>query len=154
MKEYGFKQALADHSLFYKRDRDNITLLLVYVDDMIVTGNNANEIEKLKSYLTKEFEMKDLGALKYFLGIEVSRSKQGIFLSQRKYILDLLAETGNSACEPASIPIEVNHGLSIYPDQVPTNKERYQRLVGKLIDLACSRRRDIFSAILSSSYPR
>lgn len=81
MKEYGFKQALADHTLFYKRDGDDITLLIVYVDDMIVTGSNISEIEKLQCRLAKEFEMKDLGALKYFLGIEVSRSKEGIFLS-------------------------------------------------------------------------
>ena len=139
MEAYGFKQALADHTLFYKRDGGNITLLLVYVDDMIVTGNNTSEIERLRCYLTKEFEMKDLGALKYFLGIEVSRSKQGIFLSQRKYVLDLLVETGNSACAPANTPIEVNHGLSFYPDQIPTNKERYQRLVGKLIYLTHTR---------------
>ncbi|KAI9201572.1 hypothetical protein LWI28_025463 [Acer negundo] len=139
MKEYGFKQALADHTLFYKRDGDDITLLIVYVDDMIVTGTNISEIEKLQCRLAKEFEMKDLGALKYFLGIEVSRSKQGIFLSQRKYILDLLAETGNSACVPMDTPNEVNHGLTIYPDQVPTNKERYQKLVGKLIYLTHTR---------------
>ena len=69
--------------------------------------------------------MKDLGTLKFFLGIEELQSKQGLFLSQRKYTLDLLAETSNSACEPVNIPIEVNHSLSIYPDKIPTNKERY-----------------------------
>ncbi|XP_071901935.1 retrovirus-related Pol polyprotein from transposon RE1 isoform X4 [Coffea arabica] len=93
MEEYGFKQASADHTLFYKRNYNDITVLLVYVDDMIVTGNNKEEIENLRSYLAKEFEIKDLGTLKYFLGIEVSRSKQGLFLSQRKYTLELLAET-------------------------------------------------------------
>ena len=139
MKEYGFKQAMVDHTLFYKRDGDDITLLIVYVDDMIVTGNNLKKIEKLQNYLSKEFEMKDLGALKYFLGIEVSRSKHGLFLSQRKYVLDLLSETGNSACQPVGTPIEMNHGLSIYPDQTPANKERYQKLVGKLIYLTHTR---------------
>ena len=99
MKEYGFKQAMADHTLFYKRDGDDITLFIVYVDDMIVTGSNSTKIEKLQSYLAKEFEMKDLGPLKYFLGIKVSRTKQRLFLSQRKYTLDLLVEIGNSACK-------------------------------------------------------
>lgn len=139
MKRYGFKQALADYTLFYKRDGHDITILIVYVDDMIVTGSNPSEIEKLRSHLTKEFEMKDLGTLKYFLGIEVSRSQQELILSQRKYVLDLLAETSMSACVPVDTPIEVNHGLSIYPDQIPTNKERYQRLVGKLIYLTHTR---------------
>ena len=69
--------------------------------------------------------MKDLGALKYLLGIKVSQSKQGLFLSPWKYILDLLAKTSNSACEPIKTPIEINYGLSIYADRIPTNKERY-----------------------------
>ena len=65
---------------------------------MIVTGNDSDEMKALKEYLSKEFEMKDLGSLKYFLGIEVSRSSKGIFLSQRKYTLDILHETGMLAC--------------------------------------------------------
>lgn len=64
MKEYGFKKALADHTLFYKHDHNDFTLFLVYVNDTIVTGNNIDEIEKLRSYLAKEFEIKDLGLLK------------------------------------------------------------------------------------------
>ncbi|KAK2985412.1 hypothetical protein RJ640_007354 [Escallonia rubra] len=70
-----------------------VTALIVYVDDIIVTGNDSNEKEALRKYLAKEFEIKDLGKLKYFLGIEVARSKEGIFVSQQKYVLDLLEET-------------------------------------------------------------
>ncbi|XP_050117549.1 uncharacterized mitochondrial protein AtMg00810-like [Malus sylvestris] len=77
--------------------------------------------------------------LKYFLGIEVARSKHGIFLSQRKYVLDLLAETGMLDCKPVDTPIEQNHRLGLFPDQVPTHKERYQRLVGRLIYLSHTR---------------
>ena len=94
--EYGFKQVMTYQTLFYKRDGDDITLLIVYVDDMIVIGSDFTKIEKLQSYLVKEFEMKDLGALKYLLGIEMSRSKQGLFLLLWKYILDLLAEIDDS----------------------------------------------------------
>lgn len=83
--------------------------------------------------------MKDLGGLKYFLGIEVARSISGIYLSQQKYVLDLLTETGMLGCKPVSTPIVQNHHLGIYPNQVPTNKERYQRLVGKLIYLSLTR---------------
>ena len=67
-----------------------ITALLIYVDDMIIIGNDEKEIASLREHLATEFEMKNLGGLKYFLGIEVARSSQGIFLSQRKYVLDLL----------------------------------------------------------------
>ncbi|RVW28030.1 Retrovirus-related Pol polyprotein from transposon TNT 1-94 [Vitis vinifera] len=71
-----------------------------------VTGNDPEERKALQNYLSREFEMKDLGPLKYFLGIEVSRSSEGIFLSQRKYALDLLQETGMSGCQPVNTPIE------------------------------------------------
>ncbi|CAN6710697.1 unnamed protein product [Malus baccata var. baccata] len=80
--------------------------------------------------------MKELGEFKYFLGIGVARSKHGIFLFQRKYVLDLLAEIGMLDCKPVDTPIEQNHRLGLFSDQVPTHKERYQRLVGRLIYLS------------------
>ena len=80
--------------------------------------------------------MKDLGPLKYFLGIEVSRNKFGIFLSQRKYIIDLLKETRMSACKPVTTLLAEGMKLSLDPNQVPVDKGRYQRLVGRLMYLA------------------
>lgn len=93
MKKYGFKQSNSDHTLFLKRRGKLVTCLIIYVDDMIITGNDEEEMTKLRTSLFKEFEMKNLGRLKYFLGIEVLRSEQGIFICQKKYVLDLLAET-------------------------------------------------------------
>ncbi|XP_050160289.1 uncharacterized mitochondrial protein AtMg00810-like [Malus sylvestris] len=139
MRNYGFKQTQADHTLFLKHNRRKLTTLILYVDDMVITGNDVEEIQKLQKYLAKEFEMKDLGIPKYFLGIEVARSKHGIFLSQNKYVIDLLTKTGMLACKPADTSIEQNHRLGDYHDQVPTNKERYQRLVGRLIYLSYTR---------------
>jgi hypothetical protein len=106
---------------------------------MIITGDDAKEISKLQEQLATEFEIKNLGGLKYFFGIEIARSRQDIFLSQRKYVLDLLSEVGLLECKPADTPIIQNHKLSEYTDQVPMNKERYQRLVGKLIYLSHTR---------------
>ena len=83
---------------------------------MVVTGNDPSEITALQKKLAAEFELKDLGNLKYFLGIEVARSVQGISLCQRKYVIDLLTEMGMLDCKPAETPIEVNHGLSIHED--------------------------------------
>ncbi|CAL9006226.1 unnamed protein product, partial [Prunus brigantina] len=139
MKNNGFKQCNSDHTLFLKHRKGKVTALIIYVDDMIITGNDKQEISQLQDYLATEFEMKDLGGLKYFLGIEVARSQQGIFLSQRKYVLDLLTDTGMLDCKPADTPIVQNHHLGEYPDQVPTNKERYQRLVRRLIYLSHTR---------------
>jgi len=81
MKTIGYTQSNSDHTLFLKHNEKQITALIVYVDDMIVTGNDPAERKRLQQHLAREFEMKDLGELKYFLGIEVSRSKKGIFLS-------------------------------------------------------------------------
>lgn len=103
---------------------------------MVVTGNDEEGIIELHNYLAQEFEMKNLGVLKYFLGIKMARSKHGISLSQRKYILDLLSETGMLACKLAATPMEQNHKLGENLDQIPTHKERYQKLVGKLIYLS------------------
>ena len=86
--------------------------MIVYVNDIVMTGNDTEEIAGLKHHLAQEFEVKDLGHLRYFLGIEVLRSKKGIFLTQRKYILDLLKETGMYGSKPAATPIEQNHRLS------------------------------------------
>jgi hypothetical protein len=139
MKAFGYKQSNSDHTLFIKHKEGKVTALIVYVDDMVVTGDDSCEMKALQEYLATKFEMKDLGQLKYFLGIEVARSKRGIFLSQRKYVLDLLTETGMLACKPAETPIEMNHKLGIFPDQTPTDKGRYQRLVGRLIYLSHTR---------------
>ena len=96
-------------------------------------------MKALQEYLATKFEMKDLGQLKYFLGIEVARSKHGVLLSLRKYVLDLLTETGMLGCKPVETPMEMNHKLGIHPDQAPTDKGRYQRLVGRLIYLSHTR---------------
>ncbi|RVW69129.1 Retrovirus-related Pol polyprotein from transposon RE1 [Vitis vinifera] len=109
MRVFGYRQSNSDHTLFLKKQHGKITTLIVYVDDMVVTGNDPKERKALQNYLSREFEMKDLGPLKYFLGIEVSRSSEGIFLSQRKYVLDLLQETGMSGCQPVNTPIEKAH---------------------------------------------
>ncbi|CAL2271768.1 unnamed protein product [Prunus armeniaca] len=122
MKNNGFKQCNSDHTLFLKHRKRMVTTLIIYVDDMIITGNDKQEISQLQDYLATEFEMKDLGGLKYFLGIEMVGSQQGIFLSQRKYVLDLLIDTGMLNCKPTNTPIVHNHHLGEYPDQVPTNK--------------------------------
>ncbi|KAL0548965.1 hypothetical protein IC582_013444 [Cucumis melo] len=83
-----------------------------------------------------ECEIKDLGNLKYFLGIEVTRFKEGISVSQRKYTLDLLTEIGMLGCRPADTPTEFNYKLGNSDDQVSVDEEQYQRLVGKLIYLS------------------
>ena len=136
---FGYHQSNSDHTLFLKKQHGKITALIVYVDDRVVTRNDRDERRALQSYLSSKFEMKDLDHLKYFIGIEVSRSDKGIFLSQRKYALDLLQETGISTCQPADTPVKEGLKLCVETNQVPVDKGRYQRLVGRLIHLAHTR---------------
>ncbi|EXB88426.1 Retrovirus-related Pol polyprotein from transposon TNT 1-94 [Morus notabilis] len=102
----GYKQAGGDHTLFYQHKNDKTAILIVYVDDIILTGDDLEEWERLKRKLAKEFEIKDLGSLRYFLGMEIARNKCGISVSQRKYVLDLLKETGMMGCKLAKTPVE------------------------------------------------
>nr|GEX05948.1 ribonuclease H-like domain-containing protein [Tanacetum cinerariifolium] len=142
--ENGFKQSLNNFSLLVKNDKDFMLILLVYVDDIIVTGNNVDEINKLKQFLGSKFLIKDLGKLKYFLGIEVLDIDNEICLTQRKYCTELLNEFGMLACKPCSTPIEVNPDdkkvVAKYGDDVPlTGITNYQKLMGKLIYLIMTR---------------
>ena len=106
MKKFGYVQSHSDHTLFLKRQNGKLTALIIYVDDMIMTSDDQKEIQRLQKYLAIEFEMKELGELKYFLGIKVAQSKHGIFLSQWKYVLDLLAEIGTLDCKFVDTPIK------------------------------------------------
>ncbi|XP_021748627.1 uncharacterized protein LOC110714422 [Chenopodium quinoa] len=113
--------------------------VLVYVDDLIISGNDSSTISTYKSYLSDCFHMKDLSVLKYFLGIEVARNPEGIFLCQRKYTLDIIAEFGLLGARPAGTPIEQNHTLAKSETPLIDDPEMYRRLVGRLIYLSFSR---------------
>ena len=126
--------------------------LIVYVDDIVLTGDDLKEMGKLKIYLAKEFEIKDLGSLKHFLGIEVARSKDGIFISQRQYVLDLLKETGMLESKAVDTPMDPNQKLSDDPSGEPVEKGRYQRLVGKLIYLSHTRPNIAFAVSVASQF--
>ncbi|RVW55201.1 Retrovirus-related Pol polyprotein from transposon RE2 [Vitis vinifera] len=95
VQEFGMFRSTTDHSVFYHHNSSGQCIyLVVYVDDIIITGSDQNGIKKLKQHLFTNFQTKDLGKLKYFLGIEITQSSSGVVLSQRKYALDILEETG------------------------------------------------------------
>ena len=108
----GYVQSKADYSLFTCRNGKSFTALLIYVDDILITGNDLKAISTLKNFLHNHFRIKDLGDLKYFLGIEVSRSKKGISISQRKYTLEILKGGGVLGVKPVNFPMEQNTKLS------------------------------------------
>ncbi|KAK2997364.1 hypothetical protein RJ639_025480 [Escallonia herrerae] len=128
-----------------------IAILIVYVDDIILTRDDIAEMEQLKQCLASEFEIKDLGSLKFFLRMEIARSRKGIAVSQRKYVLDLLKETGMSGCRPVETPIDPNQKLGDNKGD-PVNTSRYQFLVGKLIYLSHTRPDIAFAVSLVSQF--
>jgi len=110
-------------------------VVLVYVDDLIICGNNHDSIQCFKDYLSRRFRMKDLGKLKYFLGVEVARSSTGIFLYQPKYALDIISEVGLLGVKSVSTPLEQNHHLGLANGELLANPDCYRWLVGHLIYL-------------------
>ncbi|MCO5558978.1 hypothetical protein L7F22_012569 [Adiantum nelumboides] len=86
----GFHMADADHSLYVQKIDFGIVIITIYVDDLIIGGNALEDVEHVKALLCKQFDMKDLGELHYFLGIEMIRNEGGVWLSQKKYGLDML----------------------------------------------------------------
>ncbi|CAM8896855.1 unnamed protein product [Rhodiola kirilowii] len=138
VEKFGMEKSKSDHSVFYKQSGNGIILLVVYVDDIVITGNNSEGIDSLKGFLQTQFNTKDLGRLRYFLGVEVSRSKKGIVLSQRKYVLDLLSETGKIGAKPCSTPM-IPHLQLTKSGELFDDPERYRRLVGKLNYLRMTR---------------
>ena len=149
----GYSQSEGDHTLFFKHGQDSkLAILIVYVDDIIVTGDDVKEIGNLKRHLTSNFDIKSLGQLTYFLGIEVAYSRAGVVLSQHKYILDLLKDTGKLDCKPVSTPVDTNVKLQAKQSDKddPINKPSFQRLIGRLLYLNHTRP-DISFAVNSLS---
>ncbi|CAL1379865.1 unnamed protein product [Linum trigynum] len=139
LQEFGFQQSKADHSLFTYRQHGVFTFALIYVDDLILGGDDLPTIQRVKGFLHDQFSIKDLGVLKYFLGIEVARSRTGMVLSQRKYTLDILKDAGALAVKPCSFPIEQNHHLTRIEGPAAKDPSGFRRLVGRLQYLTVTR---------------
>ena len=133
VQEFGMLRSTADHSIFYPHNSSGQCIyLVVYVDDIVITGSDEDGIQKLKKHLFTHFQTKNLGKLKYFMGIEIAQSSSGVVLSQRKYALDILEETSMLDCKSIDTPMVPN--VKLVPGQGESlgDPGRYRRLVGKL----------------------
>ncbi|XP_070044037.1 uncharacterized mitochondrial protein AtMg00810-like [Nicotiana tomentosiformis] len=140
IQEFGMTRSEADHSVFYRHSAPNLYIyLVVYVDDIVITGNDQDGITNLKQHLFQHFQTKDLGRLKYFLGIEVAQSSSGIVISQRKYALDILEKTGMMGCRPIDSPMDPNAKLLPGQGEPLRDPTRCRRLIGKLNYLTVTR---------------
>lgn len=116
-------------------------MVLLYVGNMVITGNNEEAINDLKKFLNSCFKIKDLEPLKYFLGIEVARSKAGIIVCQRKYTLDILDEVGLLVAKLTKIPLEPDLVRTENRSDALKDPTQYRWLIGKLIYLTAPNRK-------------
>ena len=144
---YGFQHS---HSAFVRHSSTSTIVLIVYVDDIIISRSNSAGITNLKRYLGLQFHTKNLGTLRYYLEIEVACSSQSLFLFQQKYVLDLLTKTGFLCARPTDTPMDSTFKpfFLVIESTVKLDKEqgelfsdfgRYRHLVRKLIYLRVTR---------------
>ncbi|KAG8480454.1 hypothetical protein CXB51_024676 [Gossypium anomalum] len=127
-----FVASKADSSLFIRQTGTQFLYVLVYVDDIIVTGTDSSDIEGFIKTLYDTFSLKDLGQLSYFLGIEVTRTSRGVFLSQKKYILNLIQRASMAKSKPSPTPMVTSCKLSAH-EGTPIEDERlFRSVVGAL----------------------
>ena len=140
VQEFGMLHSTTDHSVFYHHNSSGQCIyLVVYVDNIVIIGSNQDGIQKLKQHLFTHFQTKDLGKLKYFMGIEIAQSSSGVVISQQKYALDILEETGMLDCKPTDTLVDPNVKLVPRHGESLGNPGRYRRLVGKLNYLTITR---------------
>eukprot|EP00253_Pinus_taeda_P014642 PITA_14642 len=137
--ESGFSRCYSDNTVYTKKVGNSLIILILYVDDLILTGSDPNLINHVKSSLKKKFEMTDLGHLHYFLGLQVLQSKEGISLSQCKYACDILRHFHMEECKPDPSPFQSRVKLSVSCTSPEVDATLYRQLVGKLLYLTHTR---------------
>ena len=139
ISQLGFSSSSFDIALFLRQSDHGITILLLYVDDMIITDEDMRGILDLKHFLGRQFEMKDLGPLNYFLGLEVSSSEDGYYLTQAKYTFDLISQASITDSKIVDTPIEYNYRFNSHDGKSLSDVTFYRQLVGSLIYLTVTR---------------
>jgi hypothetical protein len=134
----GFRATRSDSSLFILRHGNDIAYLLLYVDDIVLTGSSAGLLQHIVDHLRAEFAVKDLGELHFFLGIDVKRTATGFYLSQERYAEDILERVGMANCKPVSTPVDSKGKLTADGAAID-NASDYRSLAGALMYLTVTR---------------
>ena len=134
----GFTTSKVDTSLFILSIGADIFYLLVYVDDILLTGSNSAMLHRLIQLLSLEFKLRELRDVHYFLGIEVQPTAMGLLLRQHKYILDILTRAGMTSCKPVDTPISTSK-VTILSDSLFSDPTRFRQIMGALQYLTFTR---------------
>ncbi|KAE8735021.1 hypothetical protein F3Y22_tig00000483pilonHSYRG00001 [Hibiscus syriacus] len=143
--DMGFRPSRADSSLFIHGTSHDTTYVVVYVDDILVTGSSEKRINEVKKQLHDRFSLKDLALIHYFLGIEAVHTTTGMFLNQKKYVEELLTKF-NVHAKPVDTPLPITPKLSPENAGAPVNAQQYRSVVGALL-YVCHTRPDIDFAV-------
>lgn len=122
----------SDYSLFYKRKKGSLVFVVVYVNDVILTGTDLEEITYLKTFLHDQFKIKDLGKQHYFLGLKILYRQDDILISQRKFTPNLLKDYGTMSYKPAISLLDTNKKLKAAAGKLLSDPNHYRKLIGKL----------------------
>ncbi|WKA01579.1 hypothetical protein VitviT2T_019853 [Vitis vinifera] len=136
---FGFINSKSDTSLFIYQCRSATIYFLVYVDDLLVTGNCSQSIRRFIDALAHRFSLKDLGPLSYFLGVEAISTSDGMFLSQHQYVRDLLAKFNLEGIKDSSTPMSSTGHLTLNDGSPPANATQFRSLIGGLQYLQLTR---------------
>ncbi|KAL0305526.1 UNVERIFIED_CONTAM: Retrovirus-related Pol polyprotein from transposon RE2 [Sesamum radiatum] len=139
LAEFGFKQSAHDHCLFIKPAPQGFVALLVYVDDILVMAPTEDLISEIKQYLDALFTIKDLGYAKYFLGLEIARSTEGMSITQHKYAMDIITDSGMVSATSVSTPLPLGLKLSATSGTFLKEPDKFRRLIGRLLYLGFTR---------------
>ena len=149
----GFERSRSEPSLYVKkRGTQDFLIVCLYVDDLIYTSTNTAMLEEFKKAMMKEYEMTDLGLMRYFLGIQVQQSNGEIFISQEKYLEDLLKKFRMSNCKPVTTPLSLNEKLQLNDGSEKVDATAYRKLVGSLNYLTHTRPDIVYSVNLISRF--
>jgi Reverse transcriptase (RNA-dependent DNA polymerase) len=132
LKDNKFIQCPYEHALYVKKEKGKLLFVALYVDDLVFMGDNEKMIKYFKETMTQEFEMTDLGLMKYFLGLEVRQGKYGIFISQKAYAKVILKKNKMEECNLVVTPMELGTKLSKFEGGDRVNASKYRSLVGSL----------------------
>ncbi|GJV18359.1 putative ribonuclease H-like domain-containing protein [Tanacetum coccineum] len=137
--ENGFRRGIIDKTLFIKKNQGDILLVQVYVDDIIFGSTKKSLCTEFESLMHKKFQMSSMGELTFFLGLQVMQRDDGIFISQDKYMADILKKFDFVIVKAASTPIETNKALNKDEEAEDVDVHLYRSMIGSLMYLTASR---------------